>query len=113
MSDLVSFDVVDAASGIPALTSADPPDQRVGVDPLAKVEVRLQDRSSAVNTNSIRLSFDETQVTPVIQKSGTNTVVSYSAGLLAPLSAHTYQIIFGDTHLAQRRPNKHVSVYCR
>ena len=95
--DLVSLDVVDSGLSIPTVASADPPDQRVGVDPVVKLQVKLQDRSSAVVTNSIRLFLDDAQVTPLIEKNATNTVVSYLGGSLPALSSHSYQIVFGDT----------------
>jgi PA domain len=95
--DLVSLDVVDTGLAIPSLSAADPPNNAVGVGPVVTVAVTLQDRATAVNTNSIQLLLDNASVTPVIQKTGTNTVVSYAAGLLPALSEHTYQIAFGDT----------------
>jgi hypothetical protein len=94
--DLVSLDVVDAAQSIPTLASANPPDNAVGVGPEVNLRVTLQDRSTAVNTNSVRLFLDNNLVSPSIQRSGTNTVVQYSAGLLPALSPHTYQIVFSD-----------------
>ena len=51
------------------------------------VNVTLRDGTSAVNTNSIQLSFDGAPVTPVIQKAGTLTTIQYDPpGLLAPAS---------------------------
>jgi hypothetical protein len=95
--DLVSLDVVDTATGTPAVGSADPPDKAVAIGPEVNISLTLQDRSTSVNTNSIKLFLDNNAVTPSIQKSGTNTVVSFAAGLLPALSPHTYSIVFADT----------------
>ena len=49
-----------------------------------------------LNTNSIQLAFDGSPVTPVIVKNGLTTSMTYDPpGLLASLSAHTYQLAFG------------------
>src|SRR5262249_48724613 len=94
--DLVSLDVVDTALAIPTVTQASPSNGAVGVGPVVNLSVTIADRSTAVNTTSIRLLLDSSLVTPVIQKSGTNTVVQYAAGLLPALSTHNYQISFAD-----------------
>src|ERR1044071_3725155 len=95
--DLVSLDVVDAGAAIPVLASATPPDHAVGVGPVVNLSVTLQDRSTAVNTNSIRLYLDSNLVSPSIQKVDTNTIVQYAAGILPALSPHSYRIVFDDT----------------
>ncbi len=96
--ELVSLDVVDAGAGSPTVGSAVPANNAVNVGPVVNIGITLQDRANAVNTNSIRLLLDNNLVTPTsIEKVETNTVVRFAAGLLAPLSAHTYSIIFADT----------------
>lgn len=95
--DLVSLDVADTGVASPTLASASPADNAIGVGPVVDLIVRLQDRATAVNTNSIKLFLDNNLVIPSIQKPDTNTVVQYSAGLLPALSPHTYSIVFGDT----------------
>jgi hypothetical protein len=60
------------------------------------VSVTLQDRSTAVNTNSVQLFLDNNPVAASVQKSGTNTTVQFAAGLLAALSPHNYKVVFGD-----------------
>src|SRR5207244_1573300 len=97
--DLVSLDVADLSQTTPVLASADPPDNAVSVGPVVNLTVELQDRLTAVNTNSIRLYLDSSLVSPSIQKAGTNTTVQYAAGLLPSLSAHTYAIVFSDNGL--------------
>jgi hypothetical protein len=94
--DLVSLDVVDTSLGTPTVASADPPDNAVGVGPEVNLNITLQDRATAVNTNSIRLSLDGSLVSPSIQTVNTNTTIHYAAGLLPALSSHTYQIVFDD-----------------
>jgi hypothetical protein len=95
--DLVSLDVVDAALSTPTVASANPGDKAVNVGPVVNLEVTLQDRSTAVNTNSIQLILDNAPVSPSsIQKTDTNTIVQFAAGLLPPLSSHAYKIIFSD-----------------
>lgn len=95
--DLVSLDVADAALSTPTVAAANPSDNAVGVGPVVNVELTLQDRSTAVNTNSIRLLLDDAPLAASsIQKTETNTIVKSSVGLLPPLSAHTYKIIFSD-----------------
>jgi hypothetical protein len=94
--DLVSLDVVDAAEATPILGSANPPESSVGAGPVVDISVTLQDRFTAVNTNSIQFFLDGNLVSPSIQKVETNTIIQYAAGLLPALSQHTYKIVFGD-----------------
>jgi hypothetical protein len=96
--DLVSLDVVDASSGSPFVSNANPPDNALGVGPVVNISVTIQDRTTAVNTNSIQLSLDGVLVSPPpsISKVDTNTIVQYAAGLLPALTAHTYKIVFAD-----------------
>jgi len=94
--DLVSLDVTDAGVATPSVANADPPDNAVNVGPVVNLRVTLQDRSTAVNTNSIRLFLDSNLLSSSIQKLDTNTIVQYAAGLLPALSPHTYRIVFGD-----------------
>ncbi|PYI83692.1 MAG: hypothetical protein DME26_14585, partial [Verrucomicrobia bacterium] len=75
--DLVSLDVVDTGLVIPTITSADPPNNAVGVGPVVYLSVSLQDRTTAVNTNSIQLFLDNILVSPSVQKVGTNTTVQF------------------------------------
>ena len=96
--DVVSLDVVDSGLGTPTVASAVPGNNAVNVGPVVNIGVTLQDRATAVNTNSIRLLLDNNPVTPTsIEKVETNTIVRFAAGLLPPLSAHTYSIAFADT----------------
>jgi len=94
--DLVSLDVVDKSLTTPFVASADPPDKAVNAGPVVAISVGLQDRVTAVVTNSIGFYFDNNLVPATIQKAGTNTTVQYNAGLLASSSAHTYSIAFSD-----------------
>jgi hypothetical protein len=95
--DVVSLDVSDTALVTPAVIAADPGNGAVGVGPVVNLSVTLQDRSTAVDPSSIRLLLDDVPVTPVIEKVDVSTTVKYAAGVLAPLSSHTYRIIFADT----------------
>lgn len=95
--DSVSLDVIDLAAGIPTVGTTDPPPNAVGVGPQVNISLTLQDRITAVNTNSIRLFLDDNRVSPSIEKNNTNTFVRFAAGLLPALSSHSYQIEFADT----------------
>lgn len=94
--DLVSLDIAPSTDTAPTLVQAFPANNAINVDPLVNISVTLQDRATAVNTNSIQFFLDNVLVSPSIQKVGTNTTVQYSPGALPALSAHTYRIIFGD-----------------
>lgn len=94
--DLVSLDVAPSSDTAPALVQAFPANNAINVDPLVNISVTLQDRATAVNTNSIQLSLDNIAVSPSIQKAGTNTTVQYAPGALPALSTHTYKIVFSD-----------------
>jgi hypothetical protein len=62
------------------------------------ISATIQNSSTAVVTNSIKLNFDGTQVQPSIQpSSGTNILVQYDPpGILPSLSTHDVQLIFSD-----------------
>ena len=96
--DLVALDVIDTTVGTPSVKNAIPEDKAIGVGPLVNLTVVLQDATTAVNTNSVRLLLDNVQVPATIQQTNTSTtLVTYAAGLLQALSQHDYKIIFGDT----------------
>lgn len=95
--DLVSLDVTDSTVGTPSVKTAIPENNAIGVGPLVNLAVLLQDATTAVNTNSVRMLLDNAQVPAVIQQTNnTTTLVTYAAGLLQALSQHDYKIIFGD-----------------
>lgn len=94
--DLVSLDVVDTTLTAPFVASAEPADNAINAGPVVTLKVGLADRATSVVTNSIRLYLDNSLVPALIQKAGTNTTVTYSAGLLPTLSAHSYSIAFSD-----------------
>jgi hypothetical protein len=94
--DLVSLDVAPSTDTAPALVQAFPANNAINVDPLVNIAITLQDRATAVNTNSIQLSLDNLAVSPSIQKAGTNTTIQYAPGALPALSTHTYRIVFSD-----------------
>ena len=94
--DVVSLDVADSSLTTPVVASVDPADNAISVGPVVNITVGLQDRSTAVDTNSIKLFLDNLAVTPLIQKVATNTTVKYAAGLLPALSTHSYAVVFGD-----------------
>ena len=106
----MSLDVVDTTQTAPFVTSADP-DKAVNAGPVVTLKVGLADRVTAVNTNSVRLFLDNNPVPAIIQKSGTNTTISYNAGLLSALSAHTYSVAFTDTGAPaiRRKPTHSIS----
>lgn len=81
------------------VASSSPIDKATKVSPSAVVFLNLQDGSTAVVTNTVQLFFDNVKVTPTITKSAsTITLVTFDPpGLLAPLSVHSYRIIFSDS----------------
>jgi hypothetical protein len=95
--DLVSLDIV--AGFLPVqITSASPATNATGVSPAPVVSVTLLDGTAPLNTNSVQFSYDNSPVSPVLQKSGNSTMLQYQPlGLLAPLSQHSYQIAFNNT----------------
>lgn len=96
--DLVSLDVTDVTANAPALKTAVPENNAIGVGPVVDLAITLQDAVTSVNANSIRLYLDNLLVQPTIQKTNQDTtLITYSAGLLAALSQHAYRIEFGDT----------------
>jgi hypothetical protein len=93
--DLVALDV--AAGFVPIQVSSSPATNAVNVPPDAVVNATFQDGSLPLNTNSVQLTFDGSPVTPVIQKSGPATSVTYDPpGLLASLSTHSYKLNFNS-----------------
>jgi hypothetical protein len=94
--DNVSLDVTDAALATPVITSALPGNNAVGVGPIVNLTVAIEDRNSAVNTNSIQLFLDNNLVNASVSKIETNTFVQFNAGVLPSLSQHSYRIIFAD-----------------
>lgn len=94
--DLVSLDVEDLSAQVPRIVSAVPANNSAGVGPTVNVSVTVRDNVTAVNTNSIRLYLDNNPVSPTIQSSPPDTTITYAAGLLPALSAHTYAIVFSD-----------------
>lgn len=65
--------------------------------PDAAVEIKLQDNTAQVNTNSIQLIFNGSAVTPAIVKSGGITTVFYDPpGSLALSSSNSYSVIHSD-----------------
>ena len=94
--DLVSLDVVDQSLTTPFVANASPPNKATSVGPVVSIDVGIVDQVTAVNTNTVRLYLDNQLVPAVVQKAGTNTTVTYNAGLLPALSPHTYSIAFSD-----------------
>ena len=94
--DLISLDIAASTDTAPALVQAFPANNAINVDPLVNIAVTLQDRATAVNTNTIQFSLDNIVVSPSIQKAGTNTTVQYAPAALTALSTHTYKIVFSD-----------------
>ncbi|HMJ64525.1 MAG TPA: hypothetical protein VK615_04170, partial [Candidatus Binatia bacterium] len=95
--DLVQLDI--STNATISFVSATPGDAARDVSPGVAVSVVLQDAAPTpvLNTNSIRLSFDGTPVSPSIQKSGGITTIQYDPpGLLAALSTHNYRVAFNN-----------------
>lgn len=101
--DVVSLDVADTALVAPAVIAAEPGNGAVGVGPVVNLSVTLEDRVTAVDASSIALFLDEARVSPTIEKVAARTVVTYNAGVLPPLSAHNYRIVFADNGSPKRQ----------
>lgn len=94
--DLVKLNII-STNDTTVLESAAPTDGQTDVAPDVITTVLLRDARTVVNTNSIQFAFDGAPVTPSIQKTADITTIKYDPpGLLAPLSAHTYKIVWND-----------------
>ncbi len=95
--DLVSLDIT--AGFLPVqIAGASPANNATGVSPNATLNVSIQDGTAALDTSSVLMWFDGSPVTPVIQKPGATTSVTFDPpGLLASQSAHTYAVAFNNT----------------
>ena len=94
--DLVKLNVI-STNDTTVLDSAAPTDGQSDVSPDVVTTVTLRDVRTAVNTNSIQLSFDGASVTASIQKAAGITTAKYDPpGLLLPYSSHTYKIVWSD-----------------
>lgn len=75
------------------------------------VNIRIEDGSGAgatqVNTSSVKLSFNGSNVTPEVKKSGSTTTVIYrSPALLAANSQHKVELTFADSAGKSQTTNK-------
>lgn len=94
--DLVKLNVINITDTT-VLDSTAPANGQTDVSPDVVVNVGLRDVTTQVNTNSIQFSFDGVPVIPSISKSADLTTVKYDPpGLLPPVSAHTYKIVWSD-----------------
>jgi hypothetical protein len=95
--DLVSLDVT--AGFLPVqIVSASPATNAVGVSAGAVLGVTLADGTAVLNTNSVLFAYDDSPVTPVLQKTGGSTTVQYQPpALMASLSQHSYQVAFDNS----------------
>lgn len=74
-----------------------PSDGGAGVSPDAVLHAVILDASTQLNPASVKVYFDGTIVTHSLNgDNGTNTVTFAPAGLLAPLSTHSYRLEFSD-----------------
>ncbi len=93
--DLVKLDVININDN--TFLSATAPGNLSGVSPDVVISANLQDANNQVVTNTIQMSFDGSPASPAIQKAGAVTTIQYDPpGLLAPLSSHTYQVVWSD-----------------
>ena len=94
--DLVQLDVTTNAVPI-SVASTTPFANADNVSPGVTVGVVLQDGTPMLNTNSVRLSFNGSPISPSIQKAGNLTTVRYDPpGLLAPLSSNSFSIAYNN-----------------
>jgi hypothetical protein len=94
-TDLVKLDVDTAPFVPPSVLSTQPNGPNIRPD--AAVSVVLQDGTTQVSTSSIQFTFDGVPVSPVIEKTGPTTTITYDPpGLLPPLSSHNVRVVFSD-----------------
>jgi hypothetical protein len=95
--DLVSLNVT--AGFVPVqLSAATPANNATAVSPGVILSVALQDGSAVLNPSSVQMSYDNSPITPVVNKAGLVTTLQYDPpGLLAPFSTHSYQVVYNNT----------------
>ncbi|HEX7859970.1 MAG TPA: hypothetical protein VF773_06580 [Verrucomicrobiae bacterium] len=80
----------------PFVTSLSPA-AGTGASPAKAFSATIENGVTRLNTNSVRLSLNDTAVTPVINTNATGATISYNeSGLFAPLSTNVWQLIFAD-----------------
>jgi hypothetical protein len=76
----------------------------------AKLAINLIDNTTAVDTSTIVLKLDGTNVTPTIVQSSPNTTITFAnPGLFGPGSSHTVNLLFADN--ATPTPNTNTLQY--
>jgi len=89
------YDVPDVHT--PIVTSFSPPNNGSGVSPYIPVTARIEDQSTAVNTNSLILTVDGVSVPFTLSHNAGTNILTYTAtALSAPGSLHTNKLIFAD-----------------
>ena len=80
----------------PLVITNSPSGGGVPAEPL--VHLAVQDFTTQVNTNTVKLLFNGVPVAPTVAKSSDITTIDYDPpGALAPLLANTYTLTFDDT----------------
>ncbi|MBT5926285.1 MAG: hypothetical protein HOH33_06670 [Verrucomicrobia bacterium] len=95
-----------ATGSAPTAISVLPRPGATGIFPRPTLSVQLEDGQAQINTGSISLSFDGTDVTgdTTVQKNGSSTVIRYLApDFLAPHSSHNATLQFSDTNDVMRK----------
>ena len=81
----------------PAITQASPTDGQTAVKGGVGVTVVIENGTTSLDPNSVKLSFDSAVVAHALSNSGkTNTVTYDPPGLLASGSIHSYQLVYAD-----------------
>ena len=84
----------------PYIFSASPANGSTNSSPGGAFSASIQDASTnSINTNSIALALDGTPVVPsVLDVNGTTTLQYQPAAILAPLSTHSYVLVYSDNN---------------
>ncbi len=95
---LAFLPVADPGKQRAAVTSLSPANNSVAQTAEPRIEVVIQNRDTTVNTGSIRLLVNGTQVTPTVTPTATGANVTYAYPALPPKgAAQTARIIFSDS----------------
>ena len=81
----------------PFVASVTPGAGSTAAEPAQAIRITIQNGSTQLDTNSVQLFLDNTKVTPTLVSGGdTNSITYQRTNVFAPLSTHTFTLIFSD-----------------